>query len=382
MTPLARMPIIDTDTHWVEPPDFWTKRAPARLRGAAPRIERTAEGVEQWVVEAGTVLAPVGYCVIRRDASKVRGKLAVDTFEEMHVGASQPKERLKVMDRLGLTLQILYPNTLGFGANLVMNIKDPALRDFCLSAYNDGMAEVQAEGEGRLYPQAAVPIWDIHASVRELERAHDQLGLTGFVISDAPENWGLPTLCDPYYDPLWSVAQERGLPVNFHIGGGFHPGAPWQGRGRPGALACTSSLVWMSNLRCITNLIFSGLLDRFPALKFVSVESGIGWLPFQLDLCEYQYDENAITHLELRPTEYFRRQIYASYWFEHDAEAVIRELGADNIMFETDFPHPTCLYPSVREKVQQTLGGLGEEIQRKVLYQNAARVYQLDVPER
>jgi uncharacterized protein len=380
MTSLGDMPIIDVDTHWVEPRDLWTKRAPARLRDVAPRIERTAQGVDQWVFERDTVLAPVGYCVIRRDASKVYGTLQVDTFEEMHPGASQPKERLAVMDRLGLSVEILYPNTLGFGANLVMKTKDRELREFCIGAYNDAMAEVQAEGEGRLYPQAVVPWWDIDASVKELERAHDKLGLTGFLITDGPEYWKLPTLCDPYWDPLWSVAQERGLPVNFHIGGGFGPGAPWQGLAEPGGLACISSLVYMANVRCVTNLIFSGLLDRFPSLKFVSVESGVGWLPFQLEFCEYQFDENAVTHLELRPTEYFKRQIYASYWFESDAETVIRKLGPDNIMFETDFPHPTCLYPSVREKVQQTLGGLGEDVQRKVLYQNAARVYQLRVP--
>lgn len=381
MTSLAGMPIIDIDTHWVEPPDFWTKRAPARFRDAAPRIERTKEGVDRWVVERDLVLAPAGYCVIQRDASKVYGKLCLDTLDEMHPGASQPKERLKVMDRHGLTFQILYPNTLGFAGSFVMRMKDPDLRDFCLRAYNDGMAEVQAEGEGRLYPQAALPFWDIDAAVEELERAHDELGLTGFVITDAPENWGLPTLCDPHYDPLWSVAQERGLPVNFHIGGGFYPGSPWQGLGAPGGLACASSLAYLGNVRCITNLIFSGLLDRFPSLKFVSVESGIGWLPFQLELCEYQYDENAVTHLELRPREYFHRQIYASYWFEDDAETVLRKLGPDNIMFETDFPHPTCLYPSIREKVQQTLGGQAEDVQRKVLYENAARVYQLEVPQ-
>jgi predicted TIM-barrel fold metal-dependent hydrolase len=380
MTALPSMPIIDTDTHWVEPPDFWTKRAPAALRDVAPRIVRNDEGVERWVVEQGRYLAPVGYCIVKRDASKVHGKLAVDTFEETHPSASQPKERLAMMDRLGLAMQIIYPNTLGFGANLLMKIKDPELRDFCWRAYNDGMAEVQAEGGGRLFPQAVLPFWDVEASVRELVRAHDELGLTGFVITDAPEVWNLPVLCDPHWDPLWRAAQERGLPANFHIGGGFYAGSPWQGKGQPGALACDSSLVYMANIRCITNLIFSGLLDRFPSLKFVSVESGIGWLPFQLELCEYQYDENGVTHLKLRPTEYFQRQIYASYWFEGDAETVIRKLGPDNIMFETDFPHPTCLYPAVQEKVRQSLGSLAEDVQRKVLYENAARVYQLDVP--
>jgi len=380
MSSPSSMPIIDIDTHWVEPPDFWTRRAPARLRDVAPRIIRTDAGVDQWVVEGDRVLSPAGFCVIQRDESKVYGTFCLDTMDEMHPSGGDPKARLEIMDRHGLTMQILYPNTLGFAGSAVMRIGDAELRDFCLKAYNDGMAEVQAEGEGRLLPQAAVPFWDIDAAVKELERAHDDLGLTGFVINDAPEKWGLPTLCDPFYDPLWAVAQERGLPVNFHIGGGFNVGSPWQGHGAPGALACSSSLAYLSNVRCVTNLIFSGLLDRFPSLKFVSVESGIGWLPFQLEFCEYQYDENGTTHLQLRPCEYFQRQIYASYWFEADAVSVVEKLGADNIMFETDYPHPTCLYPDIQASVAKSLDGLDDASKRKILYENACRVYQLELP--
>ena len=144
-------------------------------------------------------------------------------------------------------------------------------------------------------------------------------------------------------------------------------------------IATLSTQAFLGNQRCITNLIFSGLLDRFPSLDFVSVESGIGWIPFLLDLCEYQFDENGITSLELRPKQYFDRQIYASYWFEGDAATPIEKLGEDNVMFETDFPHPTCLYPGVKQHVQDTLGGLDPRIQRKVLYQTAERVYNLNV---
>jgi len=139
----------------------------------------------------------------------------------------------------------------------------------------------------------------------------------------------------------------------------------------------------MNNMRCIINLIFSGLLDRYPRLNFVSVESGIGWLPFLLEACEYQMRENTIDRdgLELTPKEYFHRQIYASFWFENeDVPHSIERLGANNIMFETDYPHPTCLYPGVREQVQTCLGGLEAGVQRKILYENAARVYQIDLP--
>jgi predicted TIM-barrel fold metal-dependent hydrolase len=127
------------------------------------------------------------------------------------------------------------------------------------------------------------------------------------------------------------------------------------------------------------NLIFGGLLDRYPSLNFVSVESGLGWLPFVLESAEYQVAENGI-QLQLRPREYFRRQIYASFWFESDdVPHAIKKLGADNVRIETDFPHPTCLYPGARKKIEDVLAPLPEADQRKLFYGNAARVYNLAV---
>jgi predicted TIM-barrel fold metal-dependent hydrolase len=82
----------------------------------------------------------------------------------------------------------------------------------------------------------------------------------------------------------------------------------------------------------------------------------------------------------MRPSEYFRRQIYGSYWFESAIGSALEKLGEDNLMFETDFPHATCLYPGVREKIRESLGGLSARVQRKLLYETAARVYQLALP--
>ncbi len=374
------LPIIDVDSHFTEPRDFWTRRAPAKYRGRAPRVVEDDEGGERWIVEDDLFLSPPGFCVIKRDASKAFGQLSLDRFDEMHPGASDPRARLEVLDAHGLSFQIVYPNVLGFAGSMIMRVEDAELRAFCTRAYNDGVAEFQREGEGRLYPQAILPFWDIDLAVAELERAHDELGLTGCILSDAPENWGLPTLSQPYWEPLFALAQERGLPINFHIGGGHFSGGPWGGGPPNSDIATMSSLAFMGNLRCIANLIFSGLLDRFPELKFVSVESGVGWIPFLLDFCEYQMDENAVTGLALRPKEYFARQIFASYWFEPDAASAIAKLPADSVMFETDFPHPTCLYPGIREQVERTLAGFPEETQRKVLFENAQRVYQLPDP--
>jgi predicted TIM-barrel fold metal-dependent hydrolase len=380
-TELASMPIIDIDTHYTEPRDLWTARAPQKLRDVAPRVTLDAAGNEQWVV-GDLVLGPPGFTVIRKDGSKSYGVISLPRFEDMSAAATDPEARLRYMDEFGLHTQILYPNVLGFAGNQMMKIEDAELRNFCISGYNDAMADLQRAGRGRLYPQALLPFWDIELAVKELRRCHDRLGLTGFTMTDAPETWGLPYLNDPHWDPLWAEAQERGLPVNFHIGSGTIPPL-WPGLDQNRGIAAVSTMLFMNNMRCLTQLIFSGLLDRFPRLKFVSVESGIGWIPFMLEACEYQMDQNLIERggLRLRPREYFRRQIYASFWFENENTArTIELLGADNVMFETDFPHPTCLYPNVREQVQAALGGLAREVQRKVLYETAAKVYNLPLP--
>lgn len=377
---LSRMPVIDVDSHWTEPPDLWTSRAPAKLRDRTLRVVRNAAGVEQWIIDDDTVMGQVGYCSIRPDGSKSQASVAFDTFAEVHPGAIEVAPRLAYMDEHGLSIQIVYPNILGFAGNLVMRIQDESHRAFCSTAYNDAAAELQRQGKGRLYPQAMLPFWDIPASVRELERCQDRLGLTGVVITDCTEDWGLPPLGDRHWDPLWDALQSRGMPVNFHIGAGGGPMRLWGPYPKARTFAALSTMAQMGNLVCITNLIFSGLLDRFPRLKFVSVESGVGWLPFLIESLEYQYDENGVDDLKLRPRDYFQRQIYGSYWFEKTPKHAIEALGEDNLMFETDFPHATCLYPGVRETMQASLEGLAPRVQRKLLYETAARVYQIQLP--
>ena len=133
----------------------------------------------------------------------------------------------------------------------------------------------------------------------------------------------------------------------------------------------------------ITDLIMSGLCERFPRLNFVSVESGFGWIPFLLDGLDWQwknYDGPRVLG-RLLPSEYFRRQIYGMFWFE-ESTLPLFEKFADNVMFETDFPHTTSLSPGagsaspspsfVIDRAREALDAVTFE---KVMYANAARVY-------
>ena len=148
-------------------------------------------------------------------------------------------------------------------------------------------------------------------------------------------------------------------------------------------LTIGSAMMFIGNSQVVANLIISGLLERFPKLKFVSVESGVGWLPFLLEALEYQIAESGAGidgRYSMTPLEYFRRNIFACFWFEHEDFAyVARKLGIDNVMFESDFPHPTCLYPDPLESAHRSLAGFSDEEKAKVLSANAARCYNLDL---
>jgi predicted TIM-barrel fold metal-dependent hydrolase len=142
----------------------------------------------------------------------------------------------------------------------------------------------------------------------------------------------------------------------------------------------------MSNLRMMVNLCMSDLFDRFPKLKVVSAESGIGWIPFMLEALEFQFDEMVTEEEELsaakrRPSEYFRDHIYVMFWFEESGpRKLIEEIGANNVLVETDIPHPTCLYPNPREHFVRVLSDLPDDIKRRVLQDNAVELYKIKLP--
>ena len=268
------VPVVDIDSHFTEPADLWVSRAPAAYKDRVPHVVREENGRAHWVVDDGVDFGPLGFTVVGKDGEKVYGTIGLPEFDQMSEAASYPGPRLEMLDTLGISQQIIYPNVAGFGSNRFMSLDDAELRNVCARVYNDAIIELQAEGNGRLFRQALTPFWDIEETVRELTRIRDA-GITGITMTDTPEAFGLPQLDDAHWDPLWSTCQEMGIPVNFHIGSGSNLGAQmvWKGYGPQRNLAAMSVSLFMAQCKTILNLIFSGLLDRYPSLNFVSVES-------------------------------------------------------------------------------------------------------------
>ena len=395
MTTTARVPlkdvvgdckVIDNDTHFTEPPDLWTSRAPARYKDKVPHM-KTVDGRSLWFVEGDTPWGMLGVTVIDNQEAKVRGTLSLATFEEIAEAAYLVKPRLEVMDRMGIHAQIVYPNAGGFGATRFMNISDKELQVECVKIYNDAIAEWQAESNGRLFPQAMLPFWDLPATLKEIRRVTEELHLTGVTITDRSEAFGLPDYSQSHWDPFWELINDIELPVDFHIGSGVKSlvmsDYGWSSFGPQRNLASVATIMYMDNAKMINCFMLSGLFDRYPKLKFVSVESGCGWIPFVLEAAEYQWDEMApdeCRNLQRRPTEYFKEHIYATFWFEDfGVKHFIEMLGADHLLFETDFPHPTCLYPESQEHLAQVLARLDPDSRRRVVQDNSVELYKLPI---
>jgi predicted TIM-barrel fold metal-dependent hydrolase len=381
-------PFIDVDSHWTEPPDLWTSRAPAALRARVPRVERNDAGCDVWLVDEKTWFSDLGATVGDREGRKHLGIMSLDRYDQIHAAASDPDARLRLLDQQGVTAQVVYPNVLGFGNATLARVSDAKLRAACTEIYNDAAAELQARSRGRLLPQAVVPFWDLDAATLELERIR-KLGLTGIAMVDRPERFGFPRLAEAAWDRFWSAAQALELPVNFHVGATPGPELlelPWDPelrRKHPGRwLNLIDVALFMDNYRIIANLILSGLCERFPRLRFVSVESGIAWIPFVLDACEYQFDELMCERegLSLRPTEYFQRQILASFYFEgRRAQTAIEAIGAQSFMVESDYPHALCLYPDPAAELAPAFAGLPEQTQARIAAGNAAELYGIEL---
>jgi predicted TIM-barrel fold metal-dependent hydrolase len=386
-TTAEQVKVIDADTHLTERHDLWTSRAPAGMKDRMPHVTQV-DGQATWVV-GDAVLGRAGAGgVVDKEHNKGRSFEALYEWEieRIHEAAYDPIARLELMDELGIWAQIIFPNVVGLGGqNLGEAVEDLALRLLCLEMYNDANAEMQADSGNRLLPMAILPAWDVDACVREAERAK-QLGLRGVNITSDPQDQGGPDLAHRAWDPLWEVCADLELPVHFHIGASlttmtFFGNYPWPSHDDDISLAIGGTLLFIGNARIVVNVICSGMLERHPKLKIVSVESGAGWVPFILEALDYEMSENAPrqqAEMSLKPSEYFRRQIYATMWFERtDLPALVEAVGEDNILFETDFPHPTCLYPEPLRLANENMRELSVPTRNKILGGNAARLYHL-----
>ena len=396
--------VMDVDCHVVEPADLWTSRMSKQKWGDAiphvrwdPKIRVQAEwegapimeGAERWYIGDKRLFGAT-------TAAVSNYKLPLPYFpprmEDADPGTQDAHERLKVMDKQGIYAEILYPNVAGFGAQNFMHTKDPELMLECLQVYNDWTAEWCSVAPNRLKAAISMPFWDVDLCVMEIQRCA-KLGHAGALFGNQMHFMGYPHLSDPHWNPIWEAVQDVDWSVNFHLANGDPTGGRVSlNNGRQTAYVKGSSMGFMNSSHQVADVILSGMVERYPKVKWVSVESGCSWLPYTLESLDWQWKNSGAIqeHPEMKylPSEYFKQSCYVTFWFETEAAIhTIQQCGADNIMFETDYPHPTSLTvgphsaaENAREHLErQFRGRLPDADLQKVLQDNAAKIYHIDL---
>jgi predicted TIM-barrel fold metal-dependent hydrolase len=312
-------------------------------------------------------------------------------YDDIPAASHDAKARLQLMDEEDIYAMVLYPNLGGFGSGGFIKLKEPELMLECVQAYNDFLVDWSSADPNRLLPVMALPFWDVEASVKEIERSAAK-GHRAVLFGSRPEAFGELPLAHKHWDPVWAATQDAGLSISFHIGSGDISDIMLD-NAEMGARASFSkggALALLDNQNCLANLLFGGVCARFPKLDFVSVESGVGWLQCVLEMFDWQWVNGGVAkehpEYDLLPSEYFKRQVYGSFWFEKRGIDAALEAFPDNLMWETDYPHPTSQYPSPNSSAvhpadyaETALGNVPEEVIRKVVQDTPARIYGVEL---
>lgn len=386
-----RIKIIDADSHISEPADLWTSRVSTQRWGELVPHVQFDESIKEdrWYMGGRPFMPVAGAAMAGWKDPPPKHPPTLDAADH---GAWEARERLRRMDEYGIWAQVIYPNIGGFGSGNFLALGDPELMYDCVRAYNDFLLEWCSVDMRRYIPIMAMPFWDVDLCVKEMERSA-KAGHKGVLMTNQPHVFGHPRVTDRHWDPLWHAAEDMGLSINFHIGSGDLTKIRdvTVDNGRQAAYAKVTVQLFLDNSTAVMDIILSGMCHRFPKLNFVSVESGVGWVPFLLEAMDWQWLNSGCREehpeMDLLPSEYFKRQCYACFWFEEtSALKAIEALGPDNILYETDFPHPTSMSPGPnsvaiypKDFVEANLGHLPEETLWKILQTNSARIYNLKV---
>ena len=390
--------IVSVDDHVVEPPHVWETWLPQKFRDRGPKIERRGVGAmkhigggtyEQeftpdgrpadcWVFEDLVYIhkrhvAAVGY-------SRDEMTMTPMTYDEMRPGCYDPKARVEDMLMNHTDVSLCFPSFPRFCGQTFTEAKDRELGEACVYAYNDWMVEEWCgDSDGHLVPLCIIPLWDADLAAAEVRR-NAARGCHAVCFSEIPPHLGLPSIHSGYWDPLFQACSDTRTVVCMHIGSSSR--MPATSPDAPVAVAATLS--FNNSMASLSDFLFSGVLVRFPDLRLAYSEGQIGWLPYILERADDVWSEHRAWGgvkdlIPEPPSSYYYKQVYGCFFRDQHGLNSLKEVGLDNITFETDYPHTDTTWPHSKQVAQKMMGHLTEDQQYKILRGNAIRMLSLDI---
>jgi uncharacterized protein len=370
---MADMGVISADSHMTEPGDLWVERLDRRFRDNAPRVIRketlpgSAFGAPYVFVGPGFhPLTVAGVFAAGRSGDELREHMR-HGYEAARPSGWDPVERLKDQDLDGVSAEVLYAS-LGIA---LLSMTDTDLQQACMRVYNDWLAEFCSHAPNRL---AGIGLFSLNSlpDVSAIEHCAKK-GLKGILVlaSNAIE---FP-YSDERFDSLWRLASETGMPISLH-------------KPLVSAMSLTPFMPSPADLQihcihiveqCITRLVYGGVFERFPNLKVVSAENDVGWIPNWVHRLDHVYSKmgNPRPRLPMKPSDYVRRNVWATFQDDPLGPATWKFFGEDNYMWASDFPHADSTFPNSVKTIGENFSGVPAEVRQKIVFSNANKLYGL-----
>ncbi|MPY94355.1 MAG: amidohydrolase family protein [Acidimicrobiia bacterium] len=386
----AKYFMVSSDCHATEPRGYLADYIEPEYRERIPHI-RTDEDGSQWMVTEGNRPqlvrpTPTAKTVQARQSfeRKEHNRHAGQRMEEEDIlrNAAAKTVEQRVSDQLadGVDAEIIFPNQ----GLLCWATPDPTFGMAMCRAWNRWARDFFADVWDTCLPMALIATGDREAAMAEITRAAEA-GFKGYCFGNTPvygvNEFGKLQYNDPSFEPLWSLVEETGIPVTFHVSTGRDPRAVG---GNGGAIINYVCHSMETTIEPLVQLITSGVFERHPAMTAGLVESGIGFLPWLLETMDYAYKAH---HFWVRPvipdkpSEYFRRHCFATFQEDHAGLEAVEANGlVDNVMWANDYPHHEGSWPHSAAAIERTMGHLEEGSRAKILGLNAARVFGIDIP--
>ena len=363
--------VVDADGHVLEPPELWEQYIDPAYRDRAPQLFVDSDGKERLRIEGKVLGGPAGLGLVGAVGARQGDASIKIKYTEGRKGGFDPHARIPDMELDGIDAAFLYPS-IGLFSGAV---EDPQLAAAICRAYNRWLADYCKPYPERLFGVAMLPMQSVELAIEEMRYACKELGMHGGFLRPNPYNDRM--LDHSAYDPFWAEAQELDFAIGLHEGSGG--GMPQVGVDRFKGLGAKHIISHtMEMMLASLSVIWGGVCERFPKVRIAFLESGGGWIAPWLDRMDRHFDDKGLFNdsgLRMRPSEYFQRQCWISYEpVEGSLSHLVDYLGANKILWATDYPHPDGFFPGAPVLIAEKLS---EDNKRKVLAESALQFYNL-----
>jgi predicted TIM-barrel fold metal-dependent hydrolase len=373
--------VISVDDHLVEPAHLFDGRLPKKFQAVAPRVLETELGQQMWCYEDRLIANFSVNAIVGRPIEE--GSFDASRFDEMRRGCWDIDARVHDMDTNGVAASLNFPSGLsGFAGVRYSFAKDPAYGLATMRAYNDWhLQEWAGTHPDRIIACQVTWLRDPEIAAAEI-RKNAELGFTAVTFPDNPERLGLPSLHTRHWDPFVAACAETDTVICIHVGSNGR----LMGAASDAPLDATTVLFPVNSIVTAVDWLFSLTPVRFPDIKIVLSEGGIGWVPMLMDRLDFCIKDNHAGYVDtwrgvdISPSDLLRRNFYFNSIEDPAGFSLRHRIGIENIMVESDYPHPDSTWPDTQLVLHRQFHDLPRDEVDAITYKNAERVFRHPLP--